>query len=458
MVKKALIHIIVIMCVYTSSWASVLFQDNFDSQADFTPDCLQCGNDYNGYNGGYEHTPTGWTYWNNYELWSETAGGPSGTKPSIRITNEHTPTGKSLICTNESNQGTGDGWGSDGILMKYLGESGYSELNVRFTIKYQPGFKRHWNSIMNAAIKTVRIMRYEGGGSAFLFFETGYTFPIAIIDMIEDQWSGGGAYLTTRCDPTASYFCNETSLRSQFVDENCDAVSGYLYQGNYTEATDDSSVGVWDSGEHTFVMRVVMNSTPGATDGIYELYEDGCLLTSSTVKSYVRSGGSTTQGWNMVGFGGNAFNNYAGITNHTYATGAEQWYSIDGVYVTTTLQEALDGPGDPPTYDQPTIAGPDDFSTTAPSVEIEGTCTVDSELTVDTATWTLGEDSGFCVVVLGVFTCTVPVEIGTNNIVFEIVDSNSGTDSDTTIVTRTLPSTHTVVTHGNIGLHKLILH
>lgn len=93
-------------------------------------------------------------------------------------------------------------------------------------------------------------------------------------------------------------------------------------------------------------------------------------------------------------------------------------------------------PGSTP-YDSPTITGPADFSTTSSSVEIEGTYTVDSELTVDTVTWTLGESSGFCVAALGVFSCTVPVELGANSIVFELIDSNNGTASDTVVVTRT---------------------
>lgn len=99
--------------------------------------------------------------------------------------------------------------------------------------------------------------------------------------------------------------------------------------------------------------------------------------------------------------------------------------------------------GADPVYDTPTITGPNDFSTTSASVEIEGTYTVDSELTVDTVTWTLGESSGFCVAALGVFSCTVPVELGTSSIVFEITDSNSGTANDSITITRTIPGEYT---------------
>lgn len=94
--------------------------------------------------------------------------------------------------------------------------------------------------------------------------------------------------------------------------------------------------------------------------------------------------------------------------------------------------------GTTPTYDSPTITGPADSPTTSTSVEIEGTYTVDSELTVDTVTWTLGAESGFCVAALGTFTCTVPdLALGANSIVFWVVDSNNGEDEDTTVITRT---------------------
>lgn len=116
--------------------------------------------------------------------------------------------------------------------------------------------------------------------------------------------------------------------------------------------------------------------------------------------------------------------------------------------------------GESPVYDAPTIAGPNDFSTTASSVEIEGTYTVDSELTVSTVTWALGEASGFCIAALGVFSCTVPVELGVNSIVFTVTDSNSGTANDSITVTRAPldpdPIGRTYV--DKAALHNLILH
>lgn len=104
-------------------------------------------------------------------------------------------------------------------------------------------------------------------------------------------------------------------------------------------------------------------------------------------------------------------------------------------------------------YDLPTISGPADFSTTESSVEINGSYTTDPDLPDQavTVTWTLGGASGFCVAALGVFSCTVPVELGANSIVFEITDSNSGTDTDTTVVTRTAPPSGNVIYTGSMS-------
>jgi hypothetical protein len=99
----------------------------------------------------------------------------------------------------------------------------------------------------------------------------------------------------------------------------------------------------------------------------------------------------------------------------------------------------------PATYDDPTITGPADFSTTAPSVEINGSYTIDPDLPDQSViiTWTLGESSGFAVAALGVFSCTVPVELGANSIVFAVTDSNSGTANDSITITRTIPGEYT---------------
>ena len=140
-------------------------------------------------------------------------------------------------------------------------------------------------------------------------------------------------------------------------------------------------------------------------------------------------------GWNYVWIADNVYNNYGDDEDNIH----QQIY-IDDVVISTTYIGTDYVIGDPPvTYDAPTITGPADSSTTSTSVEIEGTYTVDSDLSDQSVivTWTLGEASGFAVAALGVFSCTVPVELGTNSIVFEITDSNSGTDSDTTVVTRT---------------------
>lgn len=110
-----------------------------------------------------------------------------------------------------------------------------------------------------------------------------------------------------------------------------------------------------------------------------------------------------------------------------------------------------------PVYDAPTINGPNDFSTTSTSVEINGTYYIDPDLADQSviATWTLGENSGFAVAALGVFSATVTgLELGQNNIVFEITDSNNRTANDTIIITRISVSqssiSSTSVSHGVI--------
>lgn len=170
------------------------------------------------------------------------------------------------------------------------------------------------------------------------------------------------------------------------------------------------------------------------TDGIYEVWIGDDHWTKTDVD--YGNAASESGGWVEIRF----------LSNSHYVYGPTI-VALDDLVIYNTTPPNVDADGNyfigpidyTPTYDPPTITGPNDFSTTSTSVEIEGPYSVDPDLADQSViiTWTLGASSGFAVAALGTFSCTVPIELGANSVVFRVVDSNDSEDSDTTVVTRT---------------------
>ncbi len=300
-----------------TSFAQVIFEDNFDSQADWWPTCLQCGNNDAGYNNGadLDGTPAGWSYWRNEEYWNPypSSGATPNSHPSLEVSdaNHYGSSGKALTNWHES-QPNSNGWGSDAILAKYLG-SNYKELYVQFKIKLQPGWQ--WAS-GTPSEKMFRVFHWDtetkGQGLFFKNDTVGTEAPLVISDLSNRPAPyGTDWFISFRCDPQATnYFCSPTYNPHTSIPSN-----------------DNIEDGNW----HQITFHVKLNSSAGVADGIYEMWMDGSQILDKTDMNYISSGGNIDAGWNAVAFGGNAFNQYSDPINK-----AEQWYAIDDVVVSTT--------------------------------------------------------------------------------------------------------------------------
>ncbi|KKU59106.1 MAG: Fibronectin type III domain protein [Candidatus Wolfebacteria bacterium GW2011_GWA2_47_9b] len=134
----------IFFAVPNSSQATIIFEDDFDAQADWQPTCLVCGKNEDGYNGGGDlsGTPINWSYWRNDEYWNPATGDPTK-QPTLKISTDQYSGqgGKSLQVWNESNNGhSGDGWGADGQLAKYLGGE-FDDIFLQMKIKMSPTFQ-----------------------------------------------------------------------------------------------------------------------------------------------------------------------------------------------------------------------------------------------------------------------------------------------------------------------------
>lgn len=316
------ITILIISIFWVSvSHAGVIFEDNFDATSDWWT-TMRAGNYQcvdTGCTEGAVAPPVKWSWYYSDEIWNPYSTSPTvGSKPSMIIdgTNHYGASGKAFTVWNESARE----FISDGILAKHF-STDYNEIYVQLKIKFQPGFQHFWTVGQNASmIKIFRAMHYDGSGSPFLFFEGGNVAPAYIFDTVNSEY--GNMYATAlRCDPQATqYRCPNNSV-------------GYTkYAGEPTWA---NSLG--DGEWHTLAWHLKMNSNLDVKDGIVQFWFDDVLQLDKIDMDWLRSGGDSQAGWNVIAIGGNAFNNYKQINSpYTFVSGAEQWYAIDDVVVSTT--------------------------------------------------------------------------------------------------------------------------
>lgn len=325
--KKSIVTIVLVLIlslcgVCNHATAQVIFEDNFDSQSDWAPKCLNCNRNSGGYTSGAESsgTPNGWDWWRNDEFWSPFVftdrgygGGTINSKPTIQISNLnfYGPTGKALTVFNESNNGDGsDGFGADGILAKSLGQD-YQELYINVKIKYQKGFQLHWTVGSNGAIqKLVRLGHNGNPNQPFGFGSSYQNAPMYFFDTYVDEYGLSHTH-SFRFSPANLYYLPGQKTMGQYVGK----------------PSFDISIG--DGNWHTLSFYLKMNSSPGVADGISKYWFDGVLQSSTSNIPFIKSG--SMLGWNSVYLGGNCFNQYAPITDK-----AEQWYAFDDIVVSTT--------------------------------------------------------------------------------------------------------------------------
>lgn len=181
----------------------------------------------------------------------------------------------------------------------WLGQDGFQDVYVRFYLKYPPEWK--WtndsNPISNrsAQQKIMKIARYNGtlndGGNPALYVAPtggGKNHPVWIPD-----W-----YQYISVSPSYSKFLNSERLSPNYTanDTQSDAFS---QSPSYYPSGNDF---LWptDSDWHCYEFRAKMNSAPGVTDGISEIWMDGVRRWSKRNIAWVQTGGSVVQGWNSI--------------------------------------------------------------------------------------------------------------------------------------------------------------
>jgi len=195
--------------------------------------------------------------------------------------------------------GTNGTWTGGDAMHIWLGATGHDDIYVRFWLKYSPDWR--WtddaNPIPNrgAFQKIMKIARYNGtwgdGGNPSLYTAPqngGVVHPVWIPDWYQ--------YISTT--PSQTYIYNSERYSPDYTDN--DPVQDFysLNPGIYPQGSQFK----WpsDSLWHSYEFRAKMNTAPGATDGISEMWFDEVKVWSKGGIAWVKTGGLVAQGWNDI--------------------------------------------------------------------------------------------------------------------------------------------------------------
>lgn len=340
----------------TPALADVLFEDNFNSQTDWT--LVQSSGDRSCWTGAcsYESPPTNWTGYYN-------GGGSCGTYNNMYIynvagypTGSETCRGGSGKCVTLWDESCVTSFtNSDGQLIKDLG-SDYETIYLAFWIRFASGFT--WAA--------------ASGGTTYpqhkywhvQHFDTGFPWQYFGTNLGNQPLVSGGLqvevdYGTTNMYDSIRGYCGESGLNdSCYYPNNANGApdfnwldgndaSGYrqldlandFFKRYNIEAWGSSAGKLGDGNWHHFEVRQTMNTWSGSAwnaDGVVEIWIDGTKHMSRSDVPFKRCDNSSncapssSRGWRVVSIGGNSANYFADSGTR------EQWYAIDDVVISTT--------------------------------------------------------------------------------------------------------------------------
>jgi hypothetical protein len=301
------------------SHAEVIFEDNFDSTPDWNTrgeNNRDCGSWSNGTN-NCTSAPANWT---NYYILSPHGG---SIEPVPDGTADHTGgTARKVYLAKYTNV-----MYSGGAELVKVFPNNYPELYFRFWAKAQPG----WQQATTSSLKFSRLVHFDKTGSAFTYFSSGYSAPMAGFN-----WSSNESYYPGRslhipwyrCDPQATVYqaCGGSytdtiggmPVRSRDTDYQF-----YTTPSGYFTASGNPADGQW----HRYDFYVKMNTSTSSSDGIYKIWYDGTLIRNDTTVRWAQSGSDGISGWNSITLGGNSDNQ---------VSTSSEWIAYDDVVASTT--------------------------------------------------------------------------------------------------------------------------
>ncbi|MFC4258497.1 hypothetical protein ACFOZ5_05530 [Marinobacter lacisalsi] len=343
-------------CGPLTAGAEVIFQEDFDSQSDFTSTMHTLEKAQRVTTGHI--LPEGWNALYQGTQWSPETGYPDN-HASLEILARNADKayggqGKSAVMWRESYSLGWRNWASDSQLMKYL-EAGYDELYVEFDISFSENFYGR-NNASNYASKLFRIGSWTGEGSEFNG-AAGELGPVVIWDYKRDAY-GLRNVISFRGGPYGEYYYFKdqyatdvswsfsSDLRGMAVgggDPELYAVDGEtpLVSMKASSVTHDDVFG--PPGKWTKVaFYVKLNSQPGIADGVFRQWINGeRIVNKENVPWILANDQNKMAKWNYFAIGGNDY-----FQPYDNSVRFEDWYAFDNVVVLNNM------PGSVPVGDE----------------------------------------------------------------------------------------------------------
>ena len=304
----------------------VLFQDNFDSQANWT--VLQpTGSTNFCYPGNCTpgNPPNNWSgYYNGACLCDGISGEPGN---NLLYINQYAGYPNE---TNTCRGGSGKCWtywqescvnyfdNSDGMLFKDLGQE-YQEVYIRIYMKFKSGWER---KVDHSSFKLFHVQHIIPGTNPYIYHDVEggqNNRPLAAGGIREDAgymylYGDGLCYTNISCHGDILWSLGTITAAYQ---------AGGIFDGN------------WHSIEWRFKSNTVINTA----NGIVEVWFDGVKLNyfSGYIGNNINfndAGSSELRGFRYIGLGGNSESQWD--TSCSNMADCEQWYAIDDVVISTT--------------------------------------------------------------------------------------------------------------------------
>jgi len=301
-------YIILLIFIPSLLFAEVLFEDNFDDQADWVGEQQSSPNDITCPGGsGCNTLPSGWSQ---ARIASERpCSNTDGNHDTMIIdsTNRRGSSGKGFTYWSEDCLSHDDSWASDGLLSVLLSND-QQELYIRFWIKFQSDWEWDYINDNYVSQKFLHLTHKGETDGWYQFFSDTENKPRAFFNFSFYDNSS-----TTNYASLLSWYDN-----------------GDSFAINDTEGSWSAAGKVGDGDWHRLDFHVKNNSAADVLDGEWHVWMDGILVSSKTDVNWIGSGSVSSRGWNTIHLGGNNYN----LDLQTNTT--EQWYAIDDVVISNT--------------------------------------------------------------------------------------------------------------------------
>lgn len=347
--KLAFVLLVPCMTISATVVAQTLFEEDFDTQPDWTSTMHSLRNAQEANNG--DVIPKYWDKIYQRTEWSPEKGFADN-HSTLEILSSNSEKardgmGKSAVFWRESFSLGWKNWASDAQFIKILDDY-YDEIYIEFWIRFSPNWwQRDSNNYGNWISKIFRVGSYSGDGIIFNG-AGGEVGPRFIWSYKKDKFGvrnvltllkgphGSGGDTPTGLGGSKNF---KSSTKGMGVDGSDPKIPDLVNGGYLLDASGSiDHEQVYGSSEIWTKMGfyLKLNSAPGVADGVLKQWINDERFNSDESITWIPEGATEEQmlGWNYFAIGGNDY--FQPFPNDQRF---EDWYSIDDVKVLTVAPE-----------------------------------------------------------------------------------------------------------------------